>query len=96
MKVSITTFLHMSPPRYGAKEPKFEFYPFDMSSNGSALVGERVIEVEVPDDFDPKPGLVKAMRKKQSDLRAESEFKIKQIEEHIQSLLAIEFKPAKV
>jgi len=91
-KIQITTLLHMQAPAYGETEPTFRLYPFDMSRHGCALIGERTVEVDVPEEFDPKPALINALREEQAEIRAEAQGKVNRIEERIQSLLCLENK----
>jgi hypothetical protein len=50
---------------------------------------EHEFEVEVPDNFDPRPGQVAALEAKKKEIQAEFAAKVKQIEDQINSLLAI-------
>jgi hypothetical protein len=61
----------------------------DMSKVGYAKVGTAVVEVTLDDDADIIPAAVESLRKQQTDIRAEAEFKAQQIEDRIQSMLAI-------
>ena len=89
MRVTVTTMLHVCAGTNG-EPPTYKFFPFDMSKYGDACVGERTVEVNVPDDFDPIKPIIAALRKEQQDIRAELTGKVNKIEERIQSLLAIE------
>lgn len=51
------------------------------------------VEIEVPDDFDPRPHQIATLREKQKEIRAESEAKLNNIEEQIQRLQCLEFQP---
>jgi hypothetical protein len=77
------------------KEPHFELWPSDVSrcSPNKAFIKEQDFEVEIPDDFDPVPGQIDALREKQTELRAEMQVKLNNLEEQIQRLLCIEYKP---
>ena len=86
MKVTVKTHLHQEGV---GENTRYLFFPNDMSEYGYALIGEREIEVEVPDDYDPRPIIANALRKEQTKIRAESERKINALEERIQSLLAL-------
>lgn len=54
------------------------------------VICEQAIEVEAPDDFDPRPTMIEALRAEQQKVRAEMAARIKQIDDRINSLLAIE------
>ncbi|AVS68152.1 hypothetical protein C8245_23035 [Paracidovorax avenae] len=59
-------------------------------SPDTVVVGEGCVEVEVPDNFDIRPAMVKNLQAKRETARAEFVRTIQQIDEQIQSLLAIE------
>lgn len=72
-------------------------YAFSMSGHvtctehcNRAVVMEHSFEVEVPDDFDPRPGFVDQLQQEKERLRAEFSKKVMEIDEKINSLLALE------
>lgn len=93
MRVKIKIFLHWQHNTY--KDSPWEIWSCDMSGSfkDCVLVGEREVEVEVPDDFDPRPGMIDALKKQKTQVLAEAQRKATQIEERIQQLLCIEHKP---
>lgn len=58
--------------------------------NKDVLIGEHSIEVEVPDDFDPRPAQVQRLREEQQKVRAAMAKRIKELDDQINSLLALE------
>lgn len=58
--------------------------------NSWTMIGPYEIEVEVPDDFDPRPGKIEALRVQEQDVRAEFSAKLVEIEKRINELLALE------
>lgn len=54
------------------------------------VIGEQAIEVEVPDDFDPRPAQVAALVKQKEELRAKFSAAVKELDDRINSLLALE------
>ncbi len=89
MKVILNKFVHLgadSPP----DKPVFSFFECDMTDYGYILIGEQEIAIEVPDDFNPVPIQISALKEAQQKIRAEAEQKTLVIEEKIQKLLAIE------
>lgn len=54
------------------------------------LVGPHNFEVECPDDFDPRPHQIAALREKERQVRADFAKSITDIQAQIQSLLALE------
>lgn len=94
VKTTIKAFLRWH--KYGWKEiPDFHLYPSDMSSAGPeyVLIKEMDVDVEVPDNFDPVPAQVEALKKEKQKILADAHVKAENIEEQIQRLLCIEFKP---
>lgn len=77
------------------KEPEIAFWPGDVSSSGPehVLLKEMDIEVDLPDDFDPTPHQIKMLKAKKKQILAEAHVKAENIEEQIQRLLCIEYKP---
>lgn len=94
MKVTAHAFLHWH--KYSWEEsPSYCLYACDMSGNGTqyVLIREIDVEVEVPDDFDPRPNQIATLRKEKTQLLAEAHVKAENIDEQIQRLIAIEHKP---
>lgn len=56
-------------------------------------IREVEIEVDVPDDFDPRPGIVEGMREQKKRILSDAQIKANQIDEQIQQLLSITYKP---
>ena len=48
------------------------------------------LEVEIPDDFDPRPGMVEKLREKRKQAHADFAAMVMKIDQEINSLLAIE------
>lgn len=90
MKVTIKGYITCTQYAWDDK-PSFSFYSFDPTGYDSSTVKvmEHEFEVEVPDNFDPRPGQVAALEAKKKEIQAEFAAKVKQIEDQINSLLAI-------
>lgn len=58
------------------------------------LVGPLDVEYEIPDDFDPRPSQLAALQAKKQQIRAEFAKAVKDLDDQIASLLAIEMSPA--
>jgi hypothetical protein len=54
------------------------------------LIDSHDIEVEIPDNFDPRPAKLAALRKLKQDVKAEFAAKVVEIDRRINELLAIE------
>ena len=68
----------------------YHFYKYDMSEHGYVTVMPHEIDVEVPDDFDPRPQQVAALEAEKQKASAEFHARVTEIDRQIQSLLAIE------
>jgi len=93
MKFLIKGFITFEPPRYGDKHPTIGFKTYDprqFDSFNGAVVREHAFEVEIADDFDPRPGMVASLEEQKRKARAEFAAKVAEIDAQIQSLLAIE------
>ena len=66
------------------------FKPSAEYSPDTVVVSEHQIEVEVPDNYDPRAKLVAALEEQKRVIRAEFAKSVKDIDQRIQSLLAIE------
>lgn len=74
--------------------PRIDFYTFKPSPEdwpGLVVVGEHSIEVEVPDDFDPRPELINGLKEQQKKARADFEKLCTDIQRQISELQALEF-----
>lgn len=81
---------------YDWQEPhefQVEFHPsktMGKTDPSWVLVKQHSFDVEVPDDFDPRPAQVQALREKEQEMRAEFARNITNIQSQINSLLALE------
>jgi hypothetical protein len=75
------------------KSPKYR-----LSSSGNveylseyeALVMEHIFDVEVPDNFDPRPGQIAALKAQREKAQADFSKRVMEIDAKINELLAIE------
>jgi hypothetical protein len=70
-------------------EPYFRFCDYE-GATGFVVVQPHLLEVEVPDNFDPRPQLVKNLETEREQIRAEFAKRITEIDSQIRNLLAIE------
>lgn len=99
MKVTINAHVHASKAqRYSADTQTFsegvewEVYPFDMSkaSADRVLVGIQELEIDVPDGFDIRGGLVRNLEAEKKRLMGEFQARVTAIDSQIKKYLAIE------
>lgn len=88
MKVTIKG--HITHTKYSWDDkPTYSFYPFDASDEHTVNVMEHEFEVEVPENFDPRPGKIAALKEKKEKVQAEFSKRVMEIDDQINSLLAI-------
>ena len=89
MKVTIKGFINYKKDDW-FEWNDYHFNKYDMSEQGYVTVMPHEIEIEVPDDFDPRPQQVAALEAEKQKARAEFQKRVTEIDRQIQSLLAIE------
>lgn len=94
MKHTITGFVTLRPCNI-EDASLVEFWPFDPRKYKHmaeyVVVKEHSFEVEVPDDFDPRPEMIKALQAKQQKARADFEKLCTDIQRQISEWQALEF-----
>lgn len=82
---------------YKAKAPScfpggpWDFWVFKPASAEHIPVFEHSFDVQVPADFDPRPGLVEALQAEKRKVEAEFAKRVTDIERQISELQALEF-----
>ena len=92
MKVQINSYIGYREP-YMDGDHGFHLMSYDPSGFKSSyvLVGQHVCEVEVPDNFDPRPEMVKSLEREKELAKADFAKKVMEIDRRINELLALEF-----
>ena len=69
MKKTLKGFLHYSTSTY---TPGYEVWPLKIVDSGRLIfVKEIDVDVEVPDDYDPRPAQIAALKEKQKQAAAD-------------------------
>ena len=92
MKHTIKGYITYSKDPY-ATEPEISFYTFNPNPEhwpDLVVVAEHSIEVEVPDNFDPRHGLITNLKEQEKKAMAEFQAKVTAIHKRISELQAIE------
>jgi len=91
MKTTMTMHLHYVKYDW-EQEGEFQLYPckFDDSEDRS-YVGERQVEIEVPDNYDPRAQQIAALEKKKQQVMADFQNTITEINALISNLQALEY-----
>ena len=94
MKIKTKVLVHWHMNSWQTK-PEWIINSHDMTCCGPEYVvaAKQEIEVEVPDDFDPRPKQIDSLRKKKDEVLAAAQMQVNNIEEQIQRLLCLEYKP---
>lgn len=89
-KHSITGFVHYNKDDWSG-EVTYNIFPFDMSKAcvDRVLVGERIFEVEIPDDFNPVPAQIASLEEQKRQLRLKLSAELSRLDERINKLQAI-------
>lgn len=93
MKVIIKGQINYRPSMWEGEGP-YHFHPCDL--NNCVKVMDHEIEVEIPDDFDPRGAQIAALEKEKTALRAAFQKSITDIERKISELLALDNIPGAV
>jgi hypothetical protein len=90
MKVSLKGYIVFGKFDWENGPPRFQFFDFNPSGKDFVKVLDYTIEVDVPDDFDPRALMVRGLEREKESVTAAFQARITQINAQIQSLLAIE------
>lgn len=98
MQIEIKGFIFACPDEYGemnAERPVYRFYDWDVTECSDSFrkyvkVCEHTLVADVPDRFDPRPGMVANLDRERERVKAEFAKRVTEIDAQIQSLLAIE------
>lgn len=91
MKIKTTLYVYHVQYSF-MDEPEYEAYTFDMGkSEGRTLMCTQEVELEVPDNFDPRPQQIEILQEKKQNVMAEYQKTITEIDHNISKLQAIAF-----
>ena len=91
MKHTINGYIVHRTARYWRDSERVTFQDYEPSENsGDIVVSKTSIEVEVPDDFDPRPAQVEILRRQKEEVRAKFAAAVMEFDRRINELLAIE------
>jgi hypothetical protein len=91
MKITTTVHIHYCQWSF---EPKGEFQVFSCKLEDSEFrtyVGEQEIEIDVPDDYDPRAQKIAALEKQKQKVMADYQKTVTEINDRISQLQAIEY-----
>ena len=91
MKVKITAHVHYNKYSWD-EEGSFEVFPFKFPDDDHrTYVGEQEIEVDVPDNYDPRAQQIAALEKHKQKVMADFQKSVDDINDRISKLQALEY-----
>jgi hypothetical protein len=92
MKIKLTAHIHYSK-RHWQDEGEFQICYIRLDDDDQrTYVGEQEVEVEVPDNYDPRPGQIAALEKQRTKVMADYQKMVTEINARISNLQALEYK----
>lgn len=93
MKVKVTVHIFYSQHAWEEKGEFLVFYAKVDDSDWRTYVNTQEVEIEVPDNYDPRAQKVAALEKHKQQVMADFQKTIDQINEQISKLQALEYMP---
>ena len=91
MKITLTTHIHFVKYSW-ATEGDFQLFSVKLDDTDyRTYVGEQEVEVEVPDDYDPRAQQIAALEKQKQKVMADFQQSVTEINERISNLQALEY-----
>ena len=91
MKIKTTVHIFHSKYSWEDKGEYLVFYAKVEDDEYRTYVGAQEIEIEVPDDYDPRAGKIAALERKKKKVMADYQKTVDEINEKISKLQAIEY-----
>jgi len=91
MKVKVTAHIYFSKYSWEEKGEYLLFYAKIDDSETMAHVSSQEIEVEIPDDYDPRAQQIAALEKQKQKVMADYQKTVTEINERISKLQALEY-----
>jgi hypothetical protein len=91
MKVKINAYIHFAKYSW-ENEGEFQLFSVKLDdTDHRTFVGERAIEIEVPDNYDPRVQQIAALEKQKQKVMADFQQSVTEINERISNLQALEY-----
>jgi len=91
MKVKVTAHIYFSKYSWEEKGEYLLFYAKIDDSETMAHVSSQEIEVDIPDDYDPRAQQIAALEKQKQKVMADYQKTVTEINERISKLQALEY-----
>lgn len=91
MKVKTTIYIHYN--QWDCEETgSYQVFGFKLEDNAHrTYIGEQGIEIEVPDDYDPRAQQIAALEKQKQKVMADYQKTVTEINDRISKLQALEY-----
>jgi hypothetical protein len=92
MKIKLTAHIHYSKWNW---EDKGQFQIFSCrfgDDDHRTYVGEQEVEIEVPDNYDPRPQQIASLQRQRNSAMADYQKTVNEINDQISKLQALEYK----
>jgi len=91
MKTTMTVHLHYRKYEFD-DVGSFELFSCKLDDNdGRTYIGPREVEIDVPDDYDPRPQQIAALEKHKQKVMADYQKTVTEINARISNLQALEY-----
>jgi hypothetical protein len=92
MKVKTTLYIYLTQYDW-EDQPRYDAFTFESTGfNYQTFICKQEVELEIPDNFDPRPQKIAALEDKKLKVMAEHENTIKKINDRISKLKALEYR----
>jgi hypothetical protein len=91
MKIKLTAHIFFNKYSWEEKGEFQIFYARVNDNENRTYIGQQEVEIEVPDDFDPRPAQIQALVQKRQSLMSETETRVQIINDRISNLQALEY-----
>jgi hypothetical protein len=92
-EMKVKTTVHIYHTHYSwEKKAKFQVFSLKMDDTEHyTFIGEQEIEIEVPDNYDPRAQKIEALQKQKQKIMADYQKTVTEINDRISKLQAIEY-----
>jgi hypothetical protein len=89
MKIKITVHLHVTKYSWQT-ESYFEVFSYKISNENHSYINSQEVEIEVPENYDPRPAQIAALEAQRQKVMAEFRKSVTDINRRISELSALE------
>lgn len=90
MKITLTMHLHYAKYHWEEKG-EYQIFSCPVADEYRVYIGQREIEVDVPEDYDPRAQQIEFLKQRKKEVMAEFQITLTEIEGKISNLQALEY-----